>query len=285
MTRISTNLSGAGFSSGAAAAKPDPTKDPASALRRLRLGGRAGSTYEDVLKLDVDGVRSAARTIDAERVQLEQTYSHGGEAVAALEKIEALLAEAAQLASANAKGLSRGERKANQKKIDALLQEVDTTAAEASPTARTLFDGSTRLASAEVSVEIPDVSRAGLGRVVSNGRLVSLRDVATRGFLDTSKRGATRAAGVRAAFKSATQTVRGLRERIGTFQEETLRPRIGDIATVMAGLYDSASLGSGDAALTTARELRTIMLSGVTVAAAVGAEGWDRDRVVELLQP
>jgi hypothetical protein len=53
----------------------------------------------------------------------------------------------------------------------------------------------------------------------------------------------------------------------------------------MAGLFDSARLGSGGTALSTAKELRGIMLSSVTAATAVGAEGWDRERVLELLQP
>ena len=284
MTRISTNLTRPSLP-GATAGKPDPTADPAGALRRLALPGRAAMPYADVLKLDVDGVRSAARTIDAERDRLEQAYNHAGAADAALEKIDGLLAEAAKLAAANAKGGSRGERKANQKKIDGLLADVDRAAAEASPTARGLLDGSTTLAAAEVSIRLPDVSRAGLGRVVRNGQLLTLKDVASRGPLDTSRRGAIRAAAVRSAFKSATDTVQELRSKLQAFQQDALRPRLGDIATVMAGLYDSASLGSGEEALVTAREVRQIMLAGVTIATAVGAEGWDRERVLELLQP
>ncbi|CAA9415637.1 MAG: hypothetical protein AVDCRST_MAG64-2575 [uncultured Phycisphaerae bacterium] len=283
VSRISTNFAPA--NAPGRSAKPDPTKDPAGALRRLGLTGRAGNAYDDVLELDADGVRSAARTIDAERERLELAYNHGREATAALAKIEELLAEASELAAANGKGLSRGARKGNQKKIDALLAEVDATAAGASATAPRLLDGSTTLAAAEVSLHIPDVSREGLGRVIFNGQLTSLKDVATRGALDTSRRGATRQAGVRAALTSATETVRELRTRIATFQDDALRPRLGDVATVMAGLFDSARLGSGDAAIATARELRAIMLSGVTAATAVGAEGWDRERVLELLQP
>jgi hypothetical protein len=283
VSRITSN-----FVNGNAAnpsAKADPTKDPTSALRRLGLTGRAGGEYEDVLKLDVDGVRAAARTIDAERERLESAYTHGREAVEALTKIEELLAEVSDLATANAKGLARGARKANQKQIDALLAEVDKTAADASATALALFDGSTSLSAAELSLRIPEVSRGGLGRVVANGQLMSLRDVATRGALDTARGGATRAAGARRAIASATEAVRELRAEIESFQLDTLRPRLGDVATVMAGLYDSASLGSGDAALETAREIRRIMLAGVTSATAVGAEGWDRERVLELLQP
>lgn len=283
MARISTNLTGIGTALGTA--KPDPSKDPASALRRLRLTDRAGAEYEDVLALDVDGVRSAARTIDAERERLEQAYFHGREAKEALTKIEELLAEVSELATANAKGLARGARRANQRKIDGLLKEVDATAADASATAPSLFDGSTSLAAAEVSIQIPEVSRSGLGRVVSNGRLMSLDEVSSGGMLDTSRRGSTRAAGVREALASATATVTGLRKQIETFQQETLRPRLGDVATVMAGLFDSARLGSGDTALATAKELRAIMLSSITAATAVGAEGWDRERVLELLQP
>lgn len=285
MTRITTNLTGAGLAGAAKAAKPDPTEDPGAALQRLRLTGRAASSYEDVLKLDLDGVRSAARTIDAERVALEQAYNRGGEADAALEKIETLLGDAAKLAAANAKGLARGARKANQRKIDSLLAEVDRTAAEASPTTRALFDGSITLSAAQASVRIPEVSRAALGRVIANGRLMSLKDVASRGALDTSQPGAARAAGVRKAFKSATDAVETLRAEIGRLRNDSLRPRLGDVATVMAGLYNSASLGSGDEALNVARELRSMVLAGVTVATAVGAEGWDRERVLELLQP
>ena len=85
------------------------------------------------------------------------------------------------------------------------------------------------------------------------------------------------------SLKDATQTVKALRERLLTFAEKSLRPRLGDLANAAAGLFSDAAVGSSEAALETAKELRDVTLATSTAALAVGAEGWDRERILDLL--
>lgn len=185
--------------------------------------------------------------------------------------------------TANAKGAGRGTRKANQRKVDALLAQVEAAVATASEASPDLFDGSLTLTAGDASVKVDEVSRESLGRLVLNGRVLSLADVVRRGALDTTK-GHTEAEGARKSVAAAKQAVQELRERVLSFQEKGVRPRLGDVANALAGLFnDAGNLGSSDAALETAQDLRDITLASSTAAIAVGAEGWDRERVLELL--
>ena len=51
----------------------------------------------------------------------------------------------------------------------------------------------------------------------------------------------------------------------------------------MEGVYTSTSLGSDDEAFALARELRTMMLQSATLATAIAADDWDRERTIDLL--
>jgi hypothetical protein len=260
----------------------DPAQDPAKALRRLRLDGKAREPYVDVIHFGASDLRIVARKLDEEREHLEQTSARASEAAAALTKVEEILTEASDLVTANANGAGRGRRKSNQRKVDELLGQLDQVVADASETAPGLFAGSTTLTAGDTSVEITEVSREALGKLVLNGRVLSLADIVTRGGLDSSKR-RTMAEGARKALKEATQTVKSLREQLVTFTEKSVRPRISDVANAVAGLFSDAAIGNSDAALKTAKELRDLTLASSTAALAVGAEGWDRERVLDLL--
>ena len=138
------------------------------------------------------------------------------------------------------------------------------------------------LKAGDASVDVDEVSREALGRLVLNGKAMSLADVVRRGGLDSSRH-RTAAEGARKSITAAVEAVKALRERIGTFQEKGLRPRIGDVANALAGLFNDASLGNTEQAIEVARDLRDMTLASSTAALAVGAEGWDRERVLELL--
>ena len=105
------------------------------------------------------------------------------------------------------------------------------------------------------------------------GRLVELY---TKGWLPYTLRWSFR-------VKEATATVKSLREQLVTFTEKSIRPRISDVANAVAGLFSDAAIGNSDTALKTAQELRDLTLASSTAALAVGAEGWDRQRVLDLL--
>ena len=260
----------------------DPAQDPAKALRRLGLAGKAHSPYVDVLHFGASDLGIVTRSLDDERERLEQASTHAGEASAALTKIEEILTEASELVTANTKGAGRGRRKSNQRKVDALLRQVDQISAEASETSPELFAGTTTLTAGDASVDVDAVSRESLGKLVLNGRVVSLADVASRGALDSSKR-RRMAEGASKSLKDATATVKSLRERLLTFTEKSIRPRLGDVANAAAGLFSDAALGSSESALETAKDLRELTLASSTAALAVGAEGWDRQRILDLL--
>jgi hypothetical protein len=265
------------------AEKADPAQDPAAALRRLRLPGKAREPYVDVVHFGASDLTVVARTLDDEREKLQSVVARADEAMAALTRVEEILTEAGELVTANSKGAGRGQRKTNQKKVDVLLAELEEVTSKASKTKPELFGGSAALSAGGVSINIEDISRESLGRSLMNGRVVNLDDIKTRGGLDSAKR-RSMAEGARKALAAAKQTVTELREKVQKFESETIRPRVGDVANALAGLFNDASgLGTSEVAIKTARELREITLASSTAAIAVGADGWDRERVLDLL--
>lgn len=285
MARISGNYS---VTSRAARGANEPNS-PQAALRRLRLGGVAAESFQDVIQLDLDGFRGAVRAIDAERQSLELTHARAAAADAALETIGQKLSDIEKLAADNAKsGLSRQQRRANQSRIDALLKEINRAAAEPGPDGQSLFDGGLTLAAATESIDVPRVSPADLGRVSLNGRTLHLKDVATRGALDTSTRKASTIDQARRSIKAAAESVKTLRDRLNSFDRDTLRPRLGDVAAVMEGLYETVGverLGSSESAAKVLLDLRAMTLRSATAATTAGADGWDREHLLALLTP
>jgi hypothetical protein len=89
---------------------------------------------------------------------------------------------------------------------------------------------------------------------------MTLADVARRKPLDTSTGKRSDVADARRSIDTAQKAIADLRDKIQAFQKDELRPRLGDVATAMEGIYTSTSLGSDDEAFQLARELRTMML-------------------------
>ena len=290
MSQISTNLSAA-LKSLNSSSSEKVTTTPEDALRRLDLRGAAANvTWDDVVRLDATGVERIARAVDDERIALQDAYDGGGQAVTALTRIAELITEAQTLAAANGKsGAGVRTRRENQSKIDAVLKEIRTTAGEVkSPNGKPLLDGSGVLVAGKSSrktesLNLEAVTLESLGRIVVDGRTLSLADVARRKPLDTSNGQRSDVADARRALASAKESVAALKQKIQTFQGEELRPRLGDVATAMEGIYTSTSLDSTEEAMATARELRTMMLQSATLATAIAADGWDRERTLSLL--
>ncbi len=282
MSSISSNL--ANILEGLKARNADASQDPAKALKRLKLAGKAHQPYVDVVHFGATDLGVVTRTLDDEREHLEQASARTKVAGEALTKIEELLTKAKALVDSNVRGSSPSRRRANQRQIDALMTQIDTAVEEADEKAPDLFTGSTTLTAGDESVDVDEISRQALGKLVLNGKVLSLRDIATRGGLDSARR-RSGAEGARRSITQAAETVTELREKLQTFQSKSVRPRLGDVANALAGLFEKRSedLGSSDAALKVASELRASALASSTAALAVGADGWDRERIIELL--
>jgi hypothetical protein len=287
MSRVSGNPLASAF----ARAKPtEKLATPAEALRRLDLRGAGSLAWDDVVRLDAGGVERVARAVDDERIALQDAYDGGGNAFGALTRIDELLSEADTLAAANGKsGVGRQARRDNQSKIDALLKDVETTAADVKSSAGVpLLDGNGMLVAGQaskntVSMKLDRVALDRLGRIIVNGRTLSLADVARRKPLDTSTGDRSDIARARRTMEAAKESVAEMKTKIQSFQADELRPRLGDVATAMEGIFTSTSLDSTEEAMVMARELRTMMLQSATLAAAIAADGWDRERAIGLL--
>jgi flagellin-like hook-associated protein FlgL len=263
---------------------------PADALKRLQLRGPASAEWEDIVKLDASGVERVAREIDDERVALQDAYEGAGNADKALQQIQDILAEADKLAAANGKsGTAKRTRRENQAKLDKLLKDIESAADEAKlPSGDRLLDGGRDLIAGKDSrktatLQLDRVAPDSLGEVVVDGRTMTLADVARRKPLDTSTGKRSDVADARRSIETAQKSVADLRQKIQTFQKDELRPRLGDVATAMEGVFTSTSLGSDDEAFALARELRTMMLQSATLATAIAADDWDRERTIDLL--
>lgn len=263
---------------------------PEDALKRLDLRGPASGEWKDIVKLDATGVERVAREIDDERLTLQDTYEGAGNADKALQQIQDLLTEADKLAAANGKsGTAKRTRRENQAKLDKLLKDIEAAAGEAKlPGGDRLLDGGRELVAGKdshktASLKLDRVAPDALGKVVVDGRTMTLADVARRKPLDTSTGKRSDVADARRSIDTAQKAIADLRDKIQAFQKDELRPRLGDVATAMEGIYTSTSLGSDDEAFQLARELRTMMLQSATLATAIAAEGWDRERTIDLL--
>src|SRR5687768_10526592 len=139
MSRISDHSINPALAAAGGTAKP-PT--PTEALARLNLRGPASAEWNDIVRLNATGVARVARAVDDERQALEASYGDGTKAAEALKKIDELLTEADGLAKENAKtGTGPRARRSNQKKIDALLEEVESAADEAGPSGSRVLGG------------------------------------------------------------------------------------------------------------------------------------------------
>lgn len=288
MSSISANLSAA--LAGIMAKDAEKVATPEEALARLDLRGPGSTPWKDVLRLDASGVERVARAVDDERIALQDAYDGGGKAVTALTRIDELLTEADALAAANSRsGAGRQTRRTNQSKIEKLFDEIETAAADVKLADGTPLLGGTGVLTAgknsarKASLPLDRVALDSLGRVTVDGQSLALADIARRKPLDTAAGKRSDVADARRAIELAKASVATMKQQIQTFQNDELRPRLGDVATAMEGLFTSTSLDSTDEAMATARELRTMMLQSATLATAIAADGWDRERTIGLL--
>jgi hypothetical protein len=263
---------------------------PAEALKRLDLRGPASAAWDDIVRLDASGVERVAREIDDQRIALQDAYDGSGNADRALQQIQDMLSEADKLAAANGKsGAAKRTRRENQAKLDKLMKDIETAADDVTlPGGDRLLDGGRELVAGKdsrksVTLKLDRIAPDALGEVVVDGRTMTLADVARRRPLDTSTGKRSDVIDARRSIESAQKSIADLREKVQVFQTEELRPRLGDVATAMEGLFTSTSLGSDEEAFALARELRTMMLQSATLASAIAADGWDRERTIGLL--
>lgn len=90
------------------------------------------------------------------------------------------------------------------------------------------------------------------------------------------------------SIKAAQSTVVDLRKKLEALSSENIRSRLGDVAEVFAGLYDvlgNQQITTMQQGRSTLSSLRDLTLQTSAVAVAVGADGWDRQRVIDLLSP
>ncbi len=260
---------------------------PDAALRRLELPGTDRRGFVDLIQLSGTALQQAVREIDLEGQRMEAAHLRGVAAVEALKTAEEKLTEIRTLQQANARsGSAPLTRRDNQKKIDALLKEIHQTFAEAGTEHTRVFDGTVVLSARNQTIELPELSLDRLGRVAFNGRMRSLADLASRGAFDTTRRSTATTAAATRSIDSALDAVSTLREKIETFTRDTVRPRLGDVAEVLAGLYETLGveqLATAAQAQTVLKDLRDLTLQTSAVAVAVGADNWDRQRVMDLL--
>ena len=282
-----SNITVTGGTAGSTTASSDKADSPESALRRLHLPEPTGESYQDLVQLDSTDLRNVATQIDDERVQLERSHNLTTQALTVLTAIEETLADVADRQKQNATpGTSKQTRRENQDKIDAALKEItEALNAAGTETEKSFAEPGTVLRAGQRSLKIDPLSLDTLGRITRNGKTVSLGDIARRGPLDTTRRKRTVQDAARQSIADAQEQVAALKDKLTAFETDIVRPRVSDLATSMEGIYDSTvgGLGSTNEALDTARKLRKLMLNSATAAVAVGAEGWDRERVLALL--
>lgn len=260
---------------------------PDAALRRLELPQPVGERFLDILQLNASDMQRTLRVINAEREHVERVNIQTGTAYEALEKVEKKLEEVQKLAQTNSRsGTSPFARRDNQKQINTLLKEIEdifrNTRAEGVP----LFDGQVTLAAGSQSIQLPQMALDRLGKLFLNGRSLSLADLQSSKPLDTTRRTSMAALGSDRSIRQALKTISTLRQELKAFSQETVIPRMGDVAEVIAGLMQTVShdtIGNSEQAMEVLQEIRLMTLHATGVAAAVGADGWDQKRVIELL--
>lgn len=259
---------------------------PDQALRRLNLDGVAGRGFLGVVNASGSDLARAVVQIDGERQRLELGFGRADEAVGVLRDVEEKLAELKSLVAANTRGgAGPMQKNANQKQIDSLLEAIDEALADTGKSLGSrVFAGDTRLVAGERSLDVPEVTLERLGRHSSGGRTVNLGELKSRRLLDTVRRQGPARAGAKRAVEMAVKEVGELRESLETFTKETLRPRVADVAEVMGAIYTSLSeINTSSEAQAVLREVRELTLKSSAVATAIGADGWDRNRVLDLL--
>lgn len=282
MSRLSTSL-------GIKAQPVSRYSAPDDALRRLDLPGQQPRRFMDLVHLGSTSLQQAIRSIDNEGQAMESAHLRSTAAIDALKTAQDKLDELSKLQQANSRrGSSRLDRRDNQKRIDVLLKEIDEAFASASTKTTQVFDGSVTLQVKNQSIELPPMSLESLGRVAVDGQMRSLADLASHKALDTTQQRSSRMVAAQRSLKAAQSTVVDLRKKLEAVSSENIRSRLGDVAEVFAGLYDvlgNQQITTMQQGRSTLSSLRDLTLQTSAVAVAVGADGWDRQRVIDLLSP
>jgi hypothetical protein len=266
----------------------------ADALRRLQLEGDAGKSWPDVLSLRTDEFADVVRTIDGERALLEHNYAGATVIDTTLTAVLAKLDDADKLVTANGRsGVDKYSRRQNQSDLDKIIKAIDQALKDARmpDTGDPLFDGNITLTAgsgtaATDTLDVPKTSTHTLGHTYGNGHAMSLKDLVRHGLLDTSKESKLTIDDAQKVIQRAKDNATEMVEQARAFQKEKLVPRLGDVATTFEGIYKSSAaktLVNSSTAQDTATQLRQILVDSTSLAAAVGADGWDKDRIVELL--
>lgn len=260
-----------------------------AALRRLHLAGKAAESFQDVIRLDGSDFATVTRTVDAELQVLQKSQVQARQASAALTQASDFLDQASKLVTKNTQpGSSRNQRRQVQRQIDDLLKQAGEALTARDENGDSALAGGVTLRAGERSLDLEEVSLRTLGRIVINGESRSVDDIKSRGSLDTSRRRSTIRDGARRSIEAALKTAQSTKENVDKFLTDDLRPRISDVATVAEGFFQNTSagqLGSSVDALQAAKNVRELLLEGGVAAISVGADGWDRDRLLSLISP
>jgi hypothetical protein len=264
---------------------PTPAQTAEEALRRLDLRPAPGRRFPDLVQIDASSLQILTRQLDNEWEQLDSSLVRGNIAVSAIFELEQSLADLKKLVQTNTRpGASPSIRKNNQKEIDAILKKIDKTInTTVDVDDNLIFQADAPLLAGKEKLPLDGIDLKQLGRSIIRGRQVALEDLASRRAHDTSTR---RNPAARRLVERALDAVQDLRKKTETFVRENVHPRLGDVAEVTAGLMETITtdkIGSGDEAVRVARELRTLTLKSTATATAIGADGWDRERIERLL--
>lgn len=268
---------------------PNAKEQQGAALRRLHLSGKAAENFQDVLHLDSSDFAAVARTVDAELQTLQKSQIQGRQASGALTQANDLLEQAAKLVDQNTTpGSSRNQRRQVQRQIDELLKQAGEALDARDDDGVKPLGGGVTLHAGDQSLELAELSLKTLGHVVINGQSHSIGDIQSHGSLDTSRRRSSIRIAARRSIEEALKTAASAKAEVDNFLTTQLRTRVSDVATVSEGFFQNTSagqLGSTAEAVQTAKDVRALLLESGTAAISIGAEGWDRDRLVSLLTP
>lgn len=260
---------------------------PAAALRRLNLPLPNADSFLDIVQLNASELQRTLARIDDEYEVAERTNLQTSAAYEALGNVEAKLQEISTILDTNTRaGISPYTRRDNQKKIDQLIKEIGEIFRDTRSEGTPLFDGKLELTAGSQSIRIEQMSLDRLGKIFVNGRSLSLEDLKSGGRLDTDRQSRQVAIAATRSVRTALKTVTGLRQRLKDFSQGAVVPRLADFAELIAGLTQTVStdtIGSSQEAMEVLREIRLMTMQATGVAAAVGAEDWDQERVIQLL--
>lgn len=265
---------------------PDPIQRAEQALRRLDLRVGPGRELSDLVRLDASSLGILLREVEQEWNRLDESLQRGNQAVAGLKDVEESLSEILKRVQTNTRpGTSAVVRRENQKHIDDQLKKIDQTIGKSVDAAgRPIFRTDAPLEAGSDKLELDGVLIQKLGRTIVRGRPVSLMDLASRKALDSSTR---RTPSAPTVVERSMDMVQSLRKDIEDFMKTKVHPRLADVAEVTAGLMETSTsqrIGSDEQAQRLVRELRVLTLKSTAVATAIGANGWDRQRIEQLLK-